>query len=260
VRSYSSKHKDFFPERRFNRGKNKKYARLYPPTELYNEFFLDGKCRFFYDYENDGFAKKAERTVHNKTGIRKAINAAIEGRVGWYPQTDKWLYGWLSNNSVQEKVVAVVGSDLPWYEAILLSRGAKFVVGVSEFETVSEDERIIYKPIDKIKDECIDVVLSVGWINQYGLGRWGERLDANGDIKMMKSVKRICKDGGLFILGVPSGDDMIVWNKGRVYGKERTKMLVEGWSLQETIGWDKTRSEQINKKLDYIPLMILKKV
>eukprot|EP00757_Euglenozoa_sp_SAG-D1_P020748 gene20748-7663_t len=47
------------------------------------------------------------------------------------------------------------------------------------------------------------------------------------------------KDGGLLILGVPTGKDCLLFNQQRTYGKIRLKMLVKGWRILSTSGFDK---------------------
>jgi hypothetical protein len=47
----------------------------------------------------------------------------------------------------------------------------------------------------------------------------------------MKNVQHNLRDEGLMFLVVPVGQDEIVWNAHRVYGKVRMPKLIEHWNL-----------------------------
>ena len=51
-------------------------------------------------------------------------------------------------------------------------------------------------------------------------------------------MKNLVDPGGLMFLAVPVGKDALVWNDCRVYGAVRLPMLLEGWELVDTFGFD----------------------
>ena len=99
----------------------------------------------------------------------------------------------------------------------------------------------MYKDIDNL--EKFDVACSFSTYEHSGLGRYGDPIDPNGDIKSMSILKTMLIDDGYLILMVPlgkggkpapddfKGEDEILWNAHRAYGEIRWPMLIEGWEI-----------------------------
>ena len=62
----------------------------------------------------------------------------------------------------------------------------------------------------------------------------GDPIDPDADIAAMRNLKNSIIPGGLLYLAVPVGEDTILWNQGRIYGKLRLPRLLEGWDLVGT--------------------------
>jgi SAM-dependent methyltransferase len=75
------------------------------------------------------------------------------------------------------------------------------------------------------------VALSISSFEHDGLGRYGDPVDANGDLKAMERMRRVLKPNGYLILAVPVGVDTIKWNAHRKYGRVRLPVLLRLWSL-----------------------------
>uniref|UniRef100_A0AC34FMD7 DUF268 domain-containing protein n=1 Tax=Panagrolaimus sp. ES5 TaxID=591445 RepID=A0AC34FMD7_9BILA len=73
-----------------------------------------------------------------------------------------------------------------------------------------------------------DFAVSFSSIEHSGLGRFGDPLDPIGDIREMNKVRCLLKNGGLFFIGVPVGQDSIAYNAHRIYGRMRLAMMFEG--------------------------------
>ena len=54
-------------------------------------------------------------------------------------------------------------------------------------------------------------------IEHIGLGRYGDPLDPNGDLKAMSELKRVLGPGGSLLFVVPVGEPKVVFNAHRVY-------------------------------------------
>ena len=104
-----------------------------------------------------------------------------------------------------------------------------------------------------------DIALSLSSFDHDGLGRYGDPVDPDGDLKAMKTVKTILKSDGLLFLTVPIGKDVVVWNLHRRYGMLRLPRLLLGWKEVECIGW---REELMGANepytLAYEPVFVLK--
>lgn len=129
----------------------------------------------------------------------------------------------------------IVGSLEPWYEAVCLSRGAASCTTLEynklDFQhpglrTMTMAEFAAMEPKPKF-----DVALSISSLEHDGLGRYGDPVDANGDLKAMEKMRDIVRPGGFLLLAVPVGADLIKWNAHRKYGRARLPVLLHHWSL-----------------------------
>ena len=96
---------------------------------------------------------------------------------------------------------------------------------------------ILVKDLTDAYSSKFDIALSLTSFDHDGLGRYGDPIDPDGDLKAMETVKRVLKGDGLLIFTVPIGPDVIVWNLHRRYGKLRLPHLLRGWEGVECIGW-----------------------
>ncbi len=85
----------------------------------------------------------------------------------------------------------------------------------------------------KLSDKSMDVVSLISTLEHVGLGRYGDPLDPDGDIKAMKEAKRILKKGGYLILTIPYGYPTVVYNLHRVYDAGRFVRLIKGFTPVE---------------------------
>jgi len=71
------------------------------------------------------------------------------------------------------------------------------------------------------KDESIESISCMHVIEHIGLGRYGDPINPNGDLKAIKELKRIlAKDGNLLFV-VPIGNPKIMFNAHRVYSYDQ---------------------------------------
>lgn len=103
------------------------------------------------------------------------------------------------------------------------------------------------------------MVISISTIEHDGLGRYGDPLDPDADLKSMAAIKRLLKPGGLFFLSVPIGQDLLVWNLHRRYGEKRLPLLLQGWEIHGRTGWidDMLTRPGVAYKT-YEPILVLK--
>ena len=111
-------------------------------------------------------------------------------------------------------------------------------------------------------DDKFDAIITFSSVEHSGLGRYGDPLDPNGDLKTMKVIHDRLKDDGLLIWGAPVGPDVLVWNAHRVYGPLRLPLLFKEF---REIDWffGKTKKELF--KLEYTgaykqPVVVLEKI
>lgn len=129
---------------------------------------------------------------------------------------------------VKGKTVAVIGSQNPWIEAILINYEAKSVTTVEYNVPVCGDDRIqtiSWDDFDK-SDVKYDIIITYSSVEHSGLGRYGDVLDPIGDLKVMRSLHSKLVDSGLIYWGAPvSKQDALYWNAHRIYGPIRSKKI-----------------------------------
>jgi hypothetical protein len=116
--------------------------------------------------------------------------------------------------------------------------------GITDITTVEYNPPICDHPNLKIisyddfvvSEKKYDIIISFSSIEHSGLGRYGDTIDPNGDIKTMEQMVEKLNSDGHILLGIPIGKDSIVWNAHRVYGKKRLELLLKDVVLIDWIG------------------------
>jgi len=70
-------------------------------------------------------------------------------------------------------------------------------------------------------------------VEHIGLGRYGDELDPQGDLKAIGELKRVIKINGNLLLVVPVGKPKIMFNAHRIYSYEQIVGQFEGWDVRE---------------------------
>ncbi|CAP36294.1 Protein CBG18973 [Caenorhabditis briggsae] len=135
----------------------------------------------------------------------------------------------------------VLASDHPIVEVQAIQNGASHILSVGqvarETEDVSSMSFLEFAEKRRRYSEAFDFVATWGTIESVGLGRYGDVLDAFGDLQMMAMLGCSLKKGGLFFLGIPMGRDAVIFNQKRIYGHARLPMLIAGTDGQ-TVGYE----------------------
>jgi len=198
------------------------------PKQLESQYTLNGSIQVIYKYFNESdVIKKKWKKEYIETFVKKAQLRQL----GNYPNVDKMIYELLDRFPIKNKSVLITGSFRPFYEGLCIAFGASKIV-VSEYNVPEcDDPRILYVDNKNIENSKFDIVLSISSFEHDGLGRYGDKLDPNGDIKAMNVVKSKMSEKSLLFLSVPIGQDCLEWNVHRVYGKIRLPMLIDGFEV-----------------------------
>jgi hypothetical protein len=268
------------------------YNRVYPknnitpPTEIpghmRNDFTLNGQIPLYSLYFNETLSTRRNGEGWMKTYLWS--NSYLSNHIWWFtPQnlsTTKceWNLKGESifhlnsckhySHMIKNKRVAVFNEKQdPWLESILVNTGASVVTSIS-FDNLPVCEHNIIKTISYDEfcksSEKYDAIFSYESIQHYGLGRYGDSLNPNGDIQVMEQIYKSLNDDGLCFLRLPIGRDSLVWNAHRIYGPIRLNlMLVDKFKEIEWVGCDKnyiyTCPNSDNPKWDVRPLIVLGK-
>lgn len=204
------------------------------PGDLLARYTMDGKIPVQVKYRND-VGLSFLPIVYSGRGIKTMLRK-VENRQGdHYEPIDKRLYRALDKHPIEGKSCVVMGSVSPFYESMCLQFGATDVTTIEYNKLVYLHPQIKTLRPDEYERDPIefDVGFSISSFEHDGLGRYGDPLNPDGDLKAMQNMKKTIRSGGLLFLSVPVGRDCLVWNEHRIYGRLRFERLCEGWELLE---------------------------
>jgi len=229
------------------------------PPELMDAFTLDGKMAVTSYYDNAATDEIQALISANFTqqNLQSSIERTARRDRNYYGTTDEWLYQALEKYPVKGLSVCLIGSTFPWYEGMMITYGAARI-DVSEYSDRSlEHPKLSYLKPDEIEGNQWDMCVSISSFEHDGLGRYGDPIDPDGDLKAMKAMKKVVKPGGLMLLAVPVGRDLIVFNRHRVYGEHRLPLLLEEWEEVESFGFSEPKLDFPNNG-EYQPVFVLR--
>jgi len=177
----------------------------------------------------------------------------------YYGKTDAHLYAALKKHSIRDKELVILGSESPWYECICSYYGAR--VTTIEYRQVDCQipELTVLTPEEFAENpRRFDVAVSISSVEHDGLGRYGDPIDPNGDLRAMEELKTLLRPNGLLIMAVPLGRDALVWNSHRIYGRLRFPLLTDGWEIVDSFGFYDELFDGELGRWDIQPVWILK--
>lgn len=83
-------------------------------------------------------------------------------------------------------------------------------------------------------DDSINSISCMHVVEHVGLGRYGDPLDYDGDIKAIDELKRVVAPGGTLLFVVPvGGKSVIKFNAHRIYTYRQVVDMFEGFCMKE---------------------------
>ena len=117
---------------------------------------------------------------------------------------------------IKNQHVLVIGTQVPWIEAILLELGAKKVTILEYNDILSEHPQLFpIKPSDFAEKylngtlELFDAMVTFSSIEHSGLGTYGDSINPWGDLISMARAWCTLKPKGKALVGVPHGPDIV---------------------------------------------------
>jgi Caenorhabditis protein of unknown function, DUF268 len=167
------------------------------PEELKAAFTLNGRIPIEPQYGNE--TRPANWPLIYTDGEIDHYLRMIEARQWFiYGWTDFWLWDAIGEHPIKGQSVAVMGSTTPWYESTCISFGGSPVT--IEYNTIKvHSERMKAMTVADLESSprVFDAAISISSFEHDGLGRYGDPLDPDGDLKAMRNMKKIVKPGGL---------------------------------------------------------------
>ncbi|CAI4221424.1 unnamed protein product [Auanema sp. JU1783] len=210
------------------------------PEELENMYTLNGYIRKSRYYRDDAHSSSSERVWDQIDEWRNLTEEEFIA-VSNYGKTSMAVYHSLKAFPLVDQYGAVFGSLTPWAESMALQAGAREVLTIEYLKLKIEGKsNVHYKhPLDFARNfesylDTFDFVISFSSLEHSGLGRYGDSLDPNGDLRELQKIHCALKPGGLLFLGLPRGQDILNYNVHRIYGRIRLAMIMEGYELLAT--------------------------
>ncbi|CAI5949993.1 unnamed protein product [Closterium sp. NIES-65] len=232
------------------------------------QFTLDGRVQVKSWFMGaDAQDSGAKPFVWSNDGIEQQAAMARRRDAGfgsYGPNVTGSFYSAFEKYPVAKKSVLIIGSQWPWVEAICLGLDAQAITTVDFNRPVASHPRLRQLVVGELEgsSETWDAAVSFSSLEHDGLGRYGDPINPNGDLERMKKIKRLLKPGGLLFLGVPTGNDTLVFNAHRIYGPIRMPLLIAGWRLLDVFGVD---SLEKLYQIDFVgvdvvqPLLVLRR-
>ncbi|MEI6528160.1 MAG: DUF268 domain-containing protein [bacterium] len=82
-------------------------------------------------------------------------------------------------------------------------------------------------------DNSINSLSCMHTVEHIGLGRYGDPIDTNGDLKAISELKRVLAENGSLLFVVPVGQPKIEFNAHRIYSYEQIISYFPDLSLRE---------------------------
>jgi len=224
---------------------------------------MDGYCPVTkLSYSDESHPSKGQRdrrkninTLLNRDKRGKNINK-YHDKNALKPTLRRHFY------ALKNKHVAVIGTTIPWAEAILLNLGASKVTTIEYNKIkikhpkvrVTTPYKFAAKFLNRTSD-TFDAAFSFSSIEHSGLGRYGDPLMPYGDMEAMAQIWCATKPGGYLFLGLPmtpGRKECALWfNACRRYGYIRMQHLTANWKvLDEKNMFDGTHFLYVLQKLE----------
>ena len=82
-------------------------------------------------------------------------------------------------------------------------------------------------------DNFIKSLSCMHTVEHVGLGRYGDKIDTEGDLKASKELSRVVETGGNLIFVVPVGKSRIQFNAHRIYSYDQVVEMFPDFTLKE---------------------------
>lgn len=197
-------------------------------AEQRHRFLMGGAVQFYDWYIEEDLSESIVYTPAQVNAMREQVRG--RGLGGYYQDVNSCLYQALDEFPIRDKQVGIIGSNLPWYEAVCLEYGAwPITIDYNPIRMEHPDLQFVSVAEYDANPRPFDVLFSISTFEHSGLGRYGDPIDPDGDLKAMKKAFTMLSENGILFLAVPVGKDWVCWNAHRVYGPNRLPLLLSGF-------------------------------
>lgn len=179
----------------------------------------------------------------------------MASQCGQYQQTHCETTFTKHRHRIDGKHGIILGTQVPWAEGAVLRQGAAKVTTIEYMPIGTDHPQLeIYTPDvanSKYLEgtlELADFIVSFSSLEHDGLGRYGDPLNAFGDLETMAKMHCLLKPDGVIFLGIPLGFDEVHFNAHRIYGYKRLSVVLAlGFKIIDIVNDVPFRIEAANK-------------
>lgn len=151
------------------------------------------------------------------------------------------------NIDLNDKKILVIGSISPWIECFLLNKKANKVYTTDVNKIKIESEHITFILENELNNHKFDLIISFSSIEHIGLGRYGDKINPDGDLQYLNNLLDIIHDKTILLIGIPVGENYLVdGNWHRIYDKNRIEELFKHYDILIT-----SKNGVLNENVDY---------
>lgn len=179
----------------------------------------------------DGYLKQIE---NNKRGFKVAKNYKYE--VGEHPSSHidlvcEFAAHHLYHAKTKPQKILDIGA-WPQFIIGMLSHYEVTSIDFRHRESRLKNETVVTCDAKElnIPDNSFDAVLGIGGFYTFGLGRYGDEIDIDADMKSFNEMVRVLKPGGMliFLATITAGEPYIFFNRCRIYNYEMIQKFCKG--------------------------------
>ena len=218
------------------------------PESMKQQFTMDSRIQTSDKYYNECYGDRnyywPVSAIDNFLDLYTVDNLTNGGFKGYDNVMSNNFIKLAEEYIIHDKKIAVIGSQLPWIECLFYNLGndvttirTKPALNSELFKTMKFEE--FEEDIQKY-----DIIISYASAEHAGLGRYGDAVDPQGDIREMRACHKNLKPTGKLLWIGSVGVDHLIWNAKRIYGNIRLTEIFKGFN---EIKWlDQSRDICVN--------------
>jgi len=173
------------------------------------------------------------------------VHKTYRYQVGEHPRAQKeFEFEFVASHLYKEKPLKIL--DIGSYRDFIIGLLAYYdvtTVDIRKRKPTLENETVVTCEAKALNfpDNFFNSVTSIQALPHFGLGRYGDALDLDADIKAFQEMGRVLKRGGvlIFTTAITGGKPSIAWNARRNYSYEMIREFCNGMDLVEEKFFDR---------------------
>jgi hypothetical protein len=225
------------------------------PPDMVDKFSMGGKVKIVYGYRNESYPHN-HPYIYTDSQIKYYMELQEHGYYFYYGMLDDYITQALKKHCPNGERVLNIGSITPWYDSLCVRLGYQpCTIDYNKIISLTDKTRTMTLDALRASGDCYSFALSISSIEHDGLGGYGDPLDPDGDLRGMKEMKNYIRKGGIMFFNVPIGEDAVCFNRERIYGRIRLPLLLEGWEIIDSYGYN---DDVLDGKHPGPPLLVLR--